>query len=200
MVPAVPGTPAPVGWQFFRPAEADFAEALADHMVPADALSPSGSAIGIPVYIDRALAGGWGQGERLYLQGPFQQGTPNQGYQLPLTPAELFRAGSESFDAHCRRAHGEAFARLDSSGKEQVLKALQAGRIALEVSASAYFSQLYQLVMEGLFADPVYGGNRDKAGWRLVGFPGVVQANRRHIVEFRNRPFKAEPKSMADLS
>jgi hypothetical protein len=27
--------------------------------------------------------------------------------------------------------------------------------------------------MEGMFADPVYGGNRDFAGWRLVGFPGA---------------------------
>jgi hypothetical protein len=27
--------------------------------------------------------------------------------------------------------------------------------------------------MEGMFADPVYGGNEDFAGWRLVGFPGA---------------------------
>jgi hypothetical protein len=59
---------------------------LVDHMVPADELSPKGTEIGINIYIDRALAGGWGKGERLYMQGPWKLGTPSQGYQLPLTP------------------------------------------------------------------------------------------------------------------
>ena len=27
--------------------------------------------------------------------------------------------------------------------------------------------------MEGMFADPIYGGNKGFAGWRLVGFPGA---------------------------
>ncbi len=192
--------PAPAGWQFLRPSEVAFVEALADHMVPADALSPSGTAIGIPVYIDRALAGGWGQGEGLYLQGPFQAGSPNQGYQLPLTPAQLFRAGTEAVQAHCLQAHGAPFETLQPPAREALLLGLIAGRIELAVPAATYFGQLHQLVTEGLFADPIYGGNRDKAGWKLVGFPGVVQTHRKHIVEFRNRPFEARPLSMADLA
>jgi hypothetical protein len=28
---------------------------------------------------------------------------------------------------------------------------------------------------EGMYGDPVYGGNRDGAGWRAIGFPGDVQ-------------------------
>jgi gluconate 2-dehydrogenase gamma chain len=31
---------------------------------------------------------------------------------------------------------------------------------------------LWQNTGEGFFADPMYGGNRDFAGWKLVGFPG----------------------------
>jgi len=83
----------PKGYVFLTPSEASFVEALADHMVPADALTPSGVALGIPVYIDRALAGSWGKGDRLYLQGPWQKGLATQGYQLPLTPSQLYRAG-----------------------------------------------------------------------------------------------------------
>ena len=83
----------PAGYTFFKPQEVLFIEAVVDHMVPEDELTPSGTDIGIATYIDRALAGSWGKGDRLYMQGPWQRGTANQGYQLPLTPAALYRAG-----------------------------------------------------------------------------------------------------------
>jgi gluconate 2-dehydrogenase gamma chain len=31
---------------------------------------------------------------------------------------------------------------------------------------------LVQNTVEGFLADPLYGGNRDFIGWKLVGFPG----------------------------
>src|SRR4030081_280494 len=66
--PAVPATPNP-GYAYLNPDEAAFIEAVVDHMVPADELSPKGTDIGINIYIDRALAGAWGKGDRLYMQG-----------------------------------------------------------------------------------------------------------------------------------
>ena len=71
------------GYSFLNLEEAAFVEALVDHMVPADDLTPKGTDIGINIYIDRALAGGWGKGDRLYMQGPWAPGVPEQGYQLP---------------------------------------------------------------------------------------------------------------------
>ena len=62
------------GYAFFNLEEAAFIEALVDHMVPADEVSPKGTDLGINIYIDRALAGAWGKGERLYMQGPWKQG------------------------------------------------------------------------------------------------------------------------------
>ena len=56
---AVPANP---GYAFLNLDEAAFVEALVDHMVPADELTPKGTDIGINIYIDRALAGGWGKG------------------------------------------------------------------------------------------------------------------------------------------
>ena len=90
-------------------------------MVPADELTPKGTDIGINIYIDRALAGGWGKGERLYMQGPWKLGVPSQGYQLPLTPAQLYRAGIEATNAHCRKTYGKPFDRLDEKQREDVL-------------------------------------------------------------------------------
>ena len=72
---------------------------------------PKGTDIGINVYIDRALAGAWGKGDRLYMQGPWKIGVPSQGYQVPLTPAQLYRAGIEATNAHCRKAYGRTVRR-----------------------------------------------------------------------------------------
>src|SRR5438552_16798750 len=101
-----PAQPA-AGYAFLNLDEAAFVEALVDHMVPADEHSPKGTDIGINVYIDRALAGAWGKGERLYMQGPWKQGLPGQGYQLPLTPADLYRTGIASANAYCVKSHGK---------------------------------------------------------------------------------------------
>jgi Gluconate 2-dehydrogenase subunit 3 len=79
------------GYAFLNLDEAAFVEALVDHMIPADEVSPKGTDLGVNIYIDRALAGAWGNGERLYMQGPWKLGAPSQGYQLPLPPAQLYR-------------------------------------------------------------------------------------------------------------
>src|SRR5499433_3768722 len=110
-----PAQPAAEGYEFLNLDEAAFVEALVDHMVPADELTPKGTEIGINIYIDRALAGAWGKGERLYMQGPWQVGVPSQGYQLPLTPAQLYRAGIAATNAHCRRTYGPEVAFLGAS-------------------------------------------------------------------------------------
>ena len=78
---AAPDASSP-GYSFLNLEEAAFVEALVDHMVPADELSPKGTDIGINIFIDRALAGGWGKGERLYMQGPWKQRPAEPG--LPV--------------------------------------------------------------------------------------------------------------------
>jgi gluconate 2-dehydrogenase gamma chain len=165
---------APPSYSFFNPEESAFVEALVDHLVPADALGPKGTDIGIQVYIDRALAGRWGKGDRLYMQGPWKEGTPSQGYQLPLTPAALYRSGIAAANAYCVKTWGRSFDRLATSEREEFLLGLLADRIAFESGPPAreFFQLAYQTVMEGMFSDPRYGGNRDRAGWKLVGFPG----------------------------
>jgi gluconate 2-dehydrogenase gamma chain len=193
---------AAAGYAFLNLEEAAFVEALVDHMVPADELSPQGTDIGINTYIDRALAGGWGKGERLYLQGPWKQGTPSQGYQLPLTPAELYRAGIAATNDHCRKAYGKAFDQLDEAQREDVLVALSSGKIAFDngLPARVFWTTVYQTVMEGMFADPIYGGNRGKAGWRMIGFPGAIAVHRENIARYRDKKFPADPISIADMS
>jgi len=195
-------SPETATYEFLNLDEAAFVEALVDHMVPADELSPKGTDLGINVYIDRALAGAWGKGDRLYMQGPWKQGVPNQGYQLPLTPAELYRAGIDATNRHCRKTYGKTFDHLDAKQREEVLVGLSGAKITFEsgLPVRAFWGTVYQTVMEGMFADPIYGGNRDKAGWKMIGFPGAIAVNRENIAKYRDKVFPHDPVSMADLS
>ena len=55
-----------------------------------------------------------------------------------------------------------------------MLKALEKGEVELpSLSSKLFFDLLWRNTEEGFFADPIYGGNRDKVGWKLIGFPGV---------------------------
>jgi gluconate 2-dehydrogenase gamma chain len=200
--PAPAPAPAPAGYAFLNLEEAAFVEALVDHMVPEDELTPKGTELGIAVYIDRALAGGWGKGERLYMQGPWKIGLPGQGYQLPLTPAQLYRAGVEATNAHCRKTYGKPFDRLDDASREEVLLGLSTGKITFVsgLPVRPFWTTLYQTVMEGMFSDPIHGGNRDKAGWRMLGFPGAIAVHRENVEKFRDKKFPNDPTSIADMS
>ena len=172
-------------------------------MVPKDELTPSGTDIGIATFIDRALAGSWGKGDRLYMQGPWGKGTPNQGYQLPLTPAALYRAAIEGSNAYCRKTFNQAFDKCTAEQKETFLKDLSAGKITLAggLPGRAFFAILYQNVMEGMFADPFYGGNKDKIGWKMLGFPGVMANNAENVKQYSDgRRFAANPVSISDMS
>jgi gluconate 2-dehydrogenase gamma chain len=190
------------GYMFLTPEEAAFVESLVDHMIPADRHTPKGTDLGVNTYIDRALAGGWGKGDRLYMQGPWAPGVPEQGYQLPLIPADLYRNGIAATNAHCMKTYGKPFDQLSEAQREELLKNLDGGKVVFEggLSSRVFFGIVYQTVMEGMFADPIYGGNKDKAGWKMVGFTGVIQVNHQNNVKYKNKKFPGEPLGIADVS
>ena len=199
---ATTAAPATAGYAFLNADESAFIEALVDHMVPADALTPKGTDIGLNIFIDRALAGAWGKGDRLYMQGPWKQGTPSQGYQLPLTPSELYRAGIAAANAHCVKTYQKSFDRLAENQREEFLLALQGGKVTFDNGppARVFFTTVYQSVMEGMFSDPIYGGNRNKAGWKLIGFPGAIAVHHQNVEKYRDKKYPAEPLGIADMS
>jgi gluconate 2-dehydrogenase gamma chain len=199
---AAAAAPASPAYSFLNIEEAAFVEALVDHMIPADDLTPKGTDIGLNIYIDRALAGGWGKGERLYMQGPWKRGTPNQGYQLPLTPAALYRSGIKATNAHCLKTYGKSFDALNEQQREEVLVGLSTAKITFSdgLPVRTFWATVYQTVMEGMFSDPIYGGNRDKAGWKLIGFPGVIAVHRDNVEKYRGKKYTAGALGIADLS
>lgn len=167
--PASPGTHA-----YFTSAETDFMDAALGRLIPNDDLGPGAKEAGVTVFIDRQLSGPYGRAETWYMQGPWSKGTKEQSYQLKLTPAELYRQAIADVDAHCRRAFNDkTFAQLDADSQDKVLKGLESDKIELDrVPAKTFFDMLWENTQQGFLADPMYGGNRDFAGWKLIGFPG----------------------------
>ncbi|WJR78128.1 gluconate 2-dehydrogenase subunit 3 family protein [Bradyrhizobium sp. NP1] len=181
--------------------EAAFIVAAVDTLIPADELSPSGSECGCAVFIDRQLGSAWGGGAKMYRGGPYLKGKPEQGYQLALTPREYFSAGIAAANAWTRKTHGKDFDRLDAPDRVTALKAMEEGKAQFEnFDARAFFAQLHGITMAGFFADPVYGGNRDKVGWKLLGFPGLPATYADKIDTYRDKRYVAEPQSIADFS
>jgi gluconate 2-dehydrogenase gamma chain len=195
---ASPGAPAQAAaYLFLRPDEARFVQAAVARLIPADQNGPGALEAGVPNYIDRQLGGAWGAGERLYRSGPWQPGLPGQGYQLPFTPAELFRNALRAIQSDLMTTRRTAFDQLAGPEQDAYLQALQGGQQSLNgVPARIFFESLLGLTIEGFFSDPIYGGNRDMVAWKMIGFPGAY-ASFYDLVDQHGMLYTREPMSMS---
>jgi gluconate 2-dehydrogenase alpha chain len=135
--------------------EARTAAAIFERLFPADEHGPGAAAIGVLTYVDRALAGAY------------------------RDMAEAYRLGLAAIDAAARQRAGRPFADCDPIHQDALLAELEEGAMpGLRVpDQGAFFGLLRAHLQEGLFADPVHGGNRDKLGWRFLRHPGFWPAN-----------------------
>jgi len=136
---------------FFNSEQAATIAAFAERLMPGAADKPGARDTGVLNYIDLALAGAYAD-----LQ-------------------DFYRRGLAQLDVYCRKAHNGSFQELSAAKQDEVITALEAGKASEFTwpSAEAFFTTVRTHTMEGMFADPLYGGNKDFAGWRLVGFPGA---------------------------
>jgi gluconate 2-dehydrogenase gamma chain len=204
---AAPAAPAaaqaaePETWLTLTATEVAFLSAVADTMIPADELSPSGTDCGVVTYIDRQLAGAYGAGAKMYRMGPFRRGKPEQGYQLALTPRQYVEVGIAAANDWSRKTFGKELDRLTAAERVEALKQMEEGKAKLEhFSSTAFFNRLHGMVMEGFFSDPMYGGNRNKAGWKMLGFPGLPATYADKVDAYYNKRYVAPPRSLADFS
>jgi len=136
---------------FLNDDDAAIVEAFTERLMPGAPGKPGARDAGVLNYIDLALSGAYED-----LQ-------------------DFYRRGLASLDAYCRKAHAAPFVRLGAARQDEVIAALEGGKATgfTWPSAQAFFNTVRTHTMEGMFADPVYGGNKDFAGWRLVSFPGA---------------------------
>jgi gluconate 2-dehydrogenase gamma chain len=137
----------------------------------------------------------------MYRGGPFHKGKPEQGYQLALTPREFFAAGIAAANAWTRQTYGKDFDLLPAAQRVQALTAMEDGKAEFQsFNSRAFFNQLLAITMQGFFADPIYGGNRNKVAWKMIGFPGLPAVYADKIDGYRDKRYVAEPQSIADFS
>jgi|SRR6185503_13420854 gluconate 2-dehydrogenase gamma chain len=127
--------------------EAETLELIAERIFPKTD-TPGAVEIGAINYIDSALAGDY----------------------APLVP--LYRQGLRAVHRHARARFGRTFRSLTDEFKDDVLAAFESGSVAEFKDAAEFFETARCHVLEGIFCEPQYGGNKDMMGWRLVGFPG----------------------------
>ena len=165
----------PEGWKYFTPQEAKTVEAFVDRLIPADDLSPGGKECGCAVFIDRQLAGAYGHFGGYYMAGPFAKGTKQQGPQSPETPAQQYRKALAALDNACRSKYGgKSFADLADAQKDEAISGLEHGSLKLDgVDGQKFFKLILKNTQNGFLADPIYGGNKDLASWKMIGFPGA---------------------------
>jgi gluconate 2-dehydrogenase gamma chain len=137
---------------FFNADDAATIAAFTERLMPGAPGKPGALEAGVLNYIDLALAG--------YYE----------------TMQDFYRRGLNSLEAYCQKTYKAAFVNLGAERQNEVIRALESGK-ATEFGwprPQAFFNTLRTHTIEGMFADPIYGGNKDFAGWRLVGFPGAV--------------------------
>jgi gluconate 2-dehydrogenase gamma chain len=197
--PPTPVRPGP--WLYFTADEATAVEAIADRLIPPDESDPGGKQARCAVFIDRQLAGSFGNSSRLYMRPPFAIGTPSQGPQSSMVPKERYRTSLAALDIYCKATFaGKSFATLDTAQQDRILSGLEGGEIRLkDANAKEFFETILANTMEGFFADPIYGGNHDMTGWKLVGFPGA-RYDYRDFIDKHNQPYPLPPVSILGRS
>ena len=169
--------------RFFSQAEALIVAAAASRIFPSDEAGPGAREAGVAVYIDRQLAGPWGRDLHRYTQGPFDENASAEfGYQGQATPQLIYRRGLKEL---------KGIHRLGPEEQDQKLK---------QIEASLFFSLLRQNTIEGMFCDPMHGGNIDMLGWQLIGFPGPRMSNFDDVDKHFGEAFRPKPASLRQMT
>jgi gluconate 2-dehydrogenase gamma chain len=169
--------------RFFDESEARIVAAAASRIFPSDDSGPGAREAGVAIYIDRQLGGPWGRDRYRYTQGPFDEDAADHlGYQGKATPREIYRQGLKDL---------KGFDRLSPAEQDQ--------RLA-QIESTMFFSLLRQNTIEGVFSDPIHGGNVDMIGWQLIGFPGPRMSNYEDVDKHFGEAFRPKPASLSQMS
>lgn len=162
---------------FFNQEQFSTTQAAVERLFPADENGPGAKDLGVAFYIDHQLAGEWGLNARDYMEPPFFVGEKTQGYQGRLRRREIFTIGLREMQNYCQTKYGKAFAALTPEDQDAVLTAFQNNEVELTtISASSFFEMLRSATLEGVYSDPLYGGNKNMQGWIMRNYPGSQMA------------------------
>lgn len=159
---------------FFTPEQYKLTQAAAERIYPKDENGPGAMELNAAIYIDHQLAGSWGINAKEYMAGPFYEAEETQGSQIRILRKDLFLLGLKALDAYSTKKFDAKFVDLEAEQQDQVLSDFsedKAPKIST-VRSSNFFNLLRTLTIEGVYADPLYGGNKNMEGWAMRKYPG----------------------------
>lgn len=168
--------------RFFTAQEAKAIAAACERIFPADESGPGATEAGVTVYIDRQLAGPYGMDKYRYTKPPFTESAPVPGYQGKESPRETYRAGIPRL--------GPDFAALEGAKQDERLEAIE---------KTHFFQLLRQHTIEGMFCDPMHGGNAGLIGWQLLGYPGPQMTYREQMGKYNGMAYRPKPQSLQQI-
>lgn len=200
------------GYSFFSPGEVPIVEALAELIWPGDDETIGGRDAGVAVSIDRALSGAYMDMQPVYrlgLEWVDQAANDEYGANLVDLDAEQQVAFLETHlgmpepaASATPAAEASPVASLEVEGMPLPGggATMLAGGDPPEVADLDAFLQIVRThVIEGLFADPVYGGNRDKRVWADLHYGGPYYVHTEEQQLTMDSPLDIPIQSIADL-
>ena len=164
--------------RFFTETDALIIAAAASRIFPSDDAGPGARQAGVAIFIDRQLAGPYGRDRFRYTQPPFEDAPREFGYQGSAPPRQIYRDGLKNL---------QGLHLLSPEGQDEALH---------KIESTLFFFLLRQNTIEGMFCDPMHGGNADMVGWQLIGFPGPRMSNFDEIDKYYSKAFRPRPMSL----
>jgi gluconate 2-dehydrogenase gamma chain len=182
LIPAAAQGAVKVPLRFFTAPEAKVIQMASELIFPSDESGSGATEAGVVIYIDRQLAGPYGKDKYRYTKGPWIESIPEHGYQGKETPQEIYRAGLKLL--------GSDFAGVAAERQDLRLEKIQ---------ETYFFQLLHTHTVEGMFCDPLHGGNVGMVGWRLIGYPGPRMSYRDEIDKHFGQAYSPAPKSLEQI-
>ncbi|MEI3606390.1 gluconate 2-dehydrogenase subunit 3 family protein [Pseudogracilibacillus sp. SE30717A] len=207
---------------FDRREDFNVLSAATERLFPKDDIGPGAIELGVPYFIDKQLNSSWGWNAKNYMKGPFVQNNyvrdyekkdrdqskqgphtdvlpevPTPRYQTRLNRGEIMLLGIRTMDQVSQDRYQSSFDKLEGEQQDEILTAFENGEIEMAgVGSETFFNLLLQLTIEGAFADPLYGGNKNMMGWKMKEYPGPRAA---YIGDIESEDFIVmEQKSLKD--
>ncbi|WP_232334498.1 gluconate 2-dehydrogenase subunit 3 family protein [Oceanobacillus sp. AG] len=147
---------------------------VTERIFPEDENGPGAIKLGVPYFIDKQLAGSYGSNKFDYMKGPVQKVKVDSSYQTLMTRGEVFIEGVRKLNDESLKTYDAEFFDLEGEQQDEILTAMEAGEIELRsVKGSTFFNLLRQMTIEGAYADPLYGGNKNMMRWKMKEHPGI---------------------------
>lgn len=159
---------------FSRKEDFETLAAVTERIFPEDDQGPGAIELGVPYFIDKQLTGAWGINHDDYTKGPFEpQASDTHGPQEKLNRGEMFLNGLRRMQEISQEKNDEKFINLEGEQQDEILQSFESGDAKVKgMRSDSFFELLRTTTLEGVYADPAYGGNKDMQAWSMIEYPG----------------------------